>query len=154
MAGFKLKTGDMAGWKAYPLNLSNLFRVRIRSLQSIYKNFLNKLGLQDWLMKKILPFLCFEMAWNSCFVFIGIIHLVCTQNFPKNYYFLLPHTHTQGVRNISFLENLAHVLNEWSHIKVNFKRSTFSVVQTLLIRIFTKFCGTSKIFQKITKTPM
>ena len=42
----------------------------------------------------------------------GIIHLVRTENFPKNQHFLPPDTHTyvrayQGVRNVGFSENLA-----------------------------------------------
>ena len=48
----------------------------------------------------------------------GIIQLERTQNLPKSQYFLPLDTHTcvclSGVRNISFSENLAHVLNEWS----------------------------------------
>ena len=48
-----------------------------------------------------------------------IIDLVRTQNFPKNQHFLPPDTYTyvrcvyQGVRNVSFSENVAYVLNEW-----------------------------------------
>ena len=45
----------------------------------------------------------------------GVIHLVRTQHFPKNYYFLPSDTHTyvccQGVRNVTFSENFAYVLN-------------------------------------------
>ena len=44
---------------------------------------------------------------------LGVINLVRTQNFPKDCYFLPSDTHTQGVRNISFSENFADVLNEW-----------------------------------------
>ena len=50
---------------------------------------------------------------NIDFRLLGIIHLVRTQNFLKNYYFLPPDTCTyQWVRNIRFLENFAYVLNE------------------------------------------
>ena len=45
----------------------------------------------------------------------GFIHLVLTQNFPKNWHFLPPiRTRTcayQGIRNVSFSENFAYVLN-------------------------------------------
>ena len=52
-------------------------------------------------------------------VLLVIIHLVHRPNFPKNYHFL-PLIHTrmcayQGVSNVSFLENFAHVVNEQSH---------------------------------------
>ena len=40
---------------------------------------------------------------------IGIIYLVRTQNLVRTCAY-------QGVRNISFSENFAYVLNEWSHI--------------------------------------
>ena len=50
-------------------------------------------------------------------VSLVIIHLVRTQNFPKNLNFIPPDPHTyvlhQGVRKISFLKNFANVLNEW-----------------------------------------
>ena len=61
---------------------------------------------------------------------LGVIHLVRTQNFPKNQHFLhLIRTRYVfvsggwgwGVRNVSFSENFAYVLNEWSLI-VNFER--------------------------------
>ena len=49
-------------------------------------------------------------------LYYGIIHLVRTQNFPKNKHFLpLIRTLTrayQGVRNVSFSTNPACVLNE------------------------------------------
>ena len=38
-----------------------------------------------------------------------IINLVCTQNFPKNYYFLPPDKHTY--KCVSEDKNLAYVLN-------------------------------------------
>ena len=50
----------------------------------------------------------------------GVIRLVCTQNFLKNYYFLCPDdTHTYecvsgGIKDVRFSENFAYVLNEWS----------------------------------------
>ena len=48
---------------------------------------------------------------------LGIIHLVRTQNFPKNYRFLFPDSKRpcayQDVRNISFSEDFAYALNEW-----------------------------------------
>ena len=37
-------------------------------------------------------------------MFLGIIHLIRTQNFRCQY---------QGIRNVSFPENFAHVLNVW-----------------------------------------
>ena len=61
---------------------------------------------------------------------LGVIHLVRTQNFPKNQHFLhLIRTRYVfvsggwggGVRNVSFSENFAYVLNELSLI-VNFER--------------------------------
>ena len=50
---------------------------------------------------------------------VGIIHLVRTQNFPKNHNFFPPDTHartstSQGVRNVTFSENFAYAPNEWS----------------------------------------
>ena len=49
---------------------------------------------------------------------LGIIHLVRTQKLLKNNpSYLLLHTRTcayQGVRNFSFWENFAYVLNEWT----------------------------------------
>ena len=50
------------------------------------------------------------MGWSAK----GVIYLKRTQNFPKNN-FLPPGTHTcVCVRNVSFSENFAYVLNEWS----------------------------------------
>ena len=53
---------------------------------------------------------------KKMFKWYGIVHLVHTQNFPKNYYFLPPDTRTYvrvpGVRNVSFSENFANVVNE------------------------------------------
>ena len=50
----------------------------------------------------------------------GFIHLVSTQNFPKNSHFLpLWYARTcayQGVRNVSFSENFAYILNGWSPV--------------------------------------
>ena len=44
---------------------------------------------------------------------LEIIHLVRLQNFPKNYTLIRIRTCAyQGVRNISFSENFANVLNE------------------------------------------
>ena len=44
---------------------------------------------------------------------LGIIHLVRTQDFPENFYFLPPDMHAyQEVRNVSFSENFAYLLNE------------------------------------------
>ena len=49
-------------------------------------------------------------------MFLGIIHLVRTQNFPKNEHLLSPDTHmyvyVSGDKNVSFSENFAYVLNE------------------------------------------
>ena len=45
----------------------------------------------------------------------GIIHLVCTQNFSKKYYFLPPDTHTYmcvSGGKCCFSENFAYVLNK------------------------------------------
>ena len=48
----------------------------------------------------------------------GSIHSVRAQNVPKNLNLLPPDTHmymyVSGVRNVSFTENVANVLNEWS----------------------------------------
>ena len=61
----------------------------------------------------------------------GIIHLLCKQNFQKNKHFLLPDAHTscenQEVRSVSFLENLAYLLNKLDHhvsvvLRINVKR--------------------------------
>ena len=47
-------------------------------------------------------------------LFLPVIHLVRTQNFPKNWYFLPPDTHTYVIRGRKyFLENFAYVPNEW-----------------------------------------
>ena len=47
---------------------------------------------------------------------LGIIHLVRTQNFPKNYYFYPPLCTRmyayQMVRNVDFSKNLTHLLHE------------------------------------------
>ena len=53
---------------------------------------------------------------------LEIIHLVCTQNFPKNY--ILPLICTRacayhGVKNVSFPENFVYVLNEWSLLQLS-----------------------------------
>ena len=40
---------------------------------------------------------------------IGVIHLIRTQDFPKNEHFLPPDIY-QGVRNVHFSENFAYVL--------------------------------------------
>ena len=49
---------------------------------------------------------------------LGIIHLARKQNVPKSKHFLSFDRHTNvclsGVRNLSFMENTAYVLNEWS----------------------------------------
>ena len=46
----------------------------------------------------------------------GIIHLVGSQNFPKNYRCLTPDTYTYvcitGIRNVGFSEIFTNVLNE------------------------------------------
>ena len=56
-----------------------------------------------------------SMDSSTNLVWQGIMHLVRMQNFPKT---IISHplirTHTcayQGVRNVSFLENVAYVLN-------------------------------------------
>ena len=83
---------------------------------------------------------------------IEIIHLVCTQNFPKtniSYFVIRTRTCTyQRVKNMNFLENFTHALNEWSHsewqsqwyfvISLNLiLQNNFEV--TSFIYIFTKF---------------
>ena len=84
---------------------------------------LNRMVNVIWDIKKILVS---ELLQNSCClkrtgkwksdVPCGITHLVSSQNFPKNYYFLPPNTHMyiQGVRNVSFSENFAKKLNHSS----------------------------------------
>ena len=54
---------------------------------------------------------CFINKW----VIQSLIYLVRTHNFPKNYHFppWYAYVPVQGVRNISFTENLAYVLNGW-----------------------------------------
>ena len=59
----------------------------------------------------------------------GIIHLVHSQNFPKNSNFLPPDTYTlvyQGVRNVSFSKIFAYVLNEW--FQTNLKRTLMQII--------------------------
>ena len=55
---------------------------------------------------------------NTCFLFLVKPFLPKTQNFPKtNISYLLIRTRTceyQGVRNVSFSEHCACVINEWS----------------------------------------
>ena len=56
-----------------------------------------------------------ETSWQW---FLGIIHLVPTQNSPKNFYFLPLDTHTyvcvSGGWKCRFFGHFAYVLNEWS----------------------------------------
>ena len=65
-----------------------------------------------------------------CICYLGVIHLVRPQNFPKNYHFLNADMHTyvcvcartcvyQGVRNVSLSENVTHVLNKWPRTNVS-----------------------------------
>ena len=59
-----------------------------------------------------------SMYWWAVYpLFLWIMYLVRTQNFPKtNISDPLIHTRMcayQGVRNVSFSENFAYVLNEW-----------------------------------------
>ena len=60
-----------------------------------------------------------NLNFHFSFKWIGIIHLVRSQNFPKNWIsYHLIRTRTcayQAVRNDSFLENFADVLNGWTH---------------------------------------
>ena len=66
------------------------------------------------------------------------------QNFPKNYYFLSPDTHTctcayQGVRNVCFPENFAHVLYEW--YPMHFKWYSLALCKLRTIGyLYFKFC--------------
>ena len=54
------------------------------------------------------------LVFSNCFL-LGIVHLVCTQNLPKtNISFPLIR---QGVRNVSFSESFAYVLNGCFHDK-------------------------------------
>ena len=51
---------------------------------------------------------------------IGIIHLVCTQNFWQKLTFLTPwfaHVRMRSRGDTSFSESFAYILNEWSHSK-------------------------------------
>ena len=61
----------------------------------------------------------FVLCMFVCFIMIEIVHLVCMQNFPEvNISYSLICTCTceyQEVRNVSFSENFAFVLNEWPH---------------------------------------
>ena len=50
-----------------------------------------------------------EVICFPVFIWLGIIHLVRTQHFPKKPTFLTP----WHVRNVTFSENVAYVLNEW-----------------------------------------
>ena len=66
---------------------------------------------------------------------IGIIHLVITQNFSKNYHFLLLDICAhQGVRNFSFFENYIPVLTEWSHIPLNLILPKTSLLHAINLR--------------------
>ena len=58
--------------------------------------------------------------WNALFIsgfflwnLSGIIHLVFTQKFSQKLTFLKPWYAYQEVRNVSFSENFAYVINEW-----------------------------------------
>ena len=76
-----------------------------------------------------IPFLLLRrvVLWNALFpcnwtLRLEIIHLVRLQNFPKNYTLIRIRTCAyQGVRNISFSENFANVLNEWSLSTIKWK---------------------------------
>ena len=84
---------------------------------------------------------------------IGIIHLVRTQNFLKNYYYLPNEVNkyvcVSEVQNVSFLENLAYVLNGWSHTRdMVIIRSILT--SCVLRRLFViSFNGTFKLFLKV-----
>ena len=56
---------------------------------------------------------------SKSYVPTGVIHLVCTQSFPKKLTFRTPwYAHVrvyQGVRNVGFSESFAYVLNEWPY---------------------------------------
>ena len=61
-----------------------------------------------------------------------MIHLVRTQNFPKNtqtYVRVCIILSYQGVKNISFMVNFAYVLNEWSP---NVNAATSKFLETYL----------------------
>ena len=71
--------------------------------------------------KVLLPQKIFDLeTLSSKLDTLGLIHLVRAQNFSKtNIFYSLIRTRTcayQGIRNISFLGDLAYVLNEWSLI--------------------------------------
>ena len=53
-----------------------------------------------------------------------IIHLVRMQNIPKNKHIWPPDTHT----NVSFSENIAHVLNEWSLNKLQILLAVLCII--------------------------
>lgn len=59
-----------------------------------------------------------ESFLHNAQALLGIIHLARKQNVPKSKHFLSFDRHTNvclsGVRNLSFMENTAYVLNEWS----------------------------------------
>ena len=61
---------------------------------------------------------------RSCFKKFGIMHLLRTRKFSKNsHFFPLIRKRKRacpGVRNFSFSENFAYVLNGWSHILLPF----------------------------------
>ena len=71
---------------------------------------------------------------------LGIIHLVSAQIFLEtNTSYTLIRTRTcayQGLRNISFSENFAHVLSEWPFIS-SFQKLTNFLNTHFVIRIFT-----------------
>ena len=57
-----------------------------------------------------------------CFCTFGMIHLVCSRNFLTNISYPLVHTRTcayKELRNVSFSENFAYVLNESFLSKIN-----------------------------------
>ena len=73
----------------------------------------------------------------------GIVFLVRTQNFPKNYNFLPPDTLTygcvleEGVKNISFSQNFVFVLNVWSPaIPHNLPQGQFKQIIYIYIYIY------------------
>ena len=78
--------------------------------------FVDVINVWSQIERTCIRMLCIE-SFQKCY--LGIIHLVRTQNFLKKTNFSYPVIRTRafaykGLRNISFLENFTYVLNGWS----------------------------------------
>ena len=97
----------------------------------------------------------FEMILNLFWAKIlvmwhGIIHLVCTQNFPKtNVFYPLMREQRRGyqwIRNICFSENFVYALNEWSPLIFS---KTFSNNHVFRLKLAFKLCLLRHLFRLV-----